>query len=64
MSLNNKKKTPTASDVFDDDFEGSTKVIFRTSLSMMTMMMITVMYYPDYPTLIIPIISEKMIMTD
>ena len=21
MSLNNKKKTPTASDVFDDDFE-------------------------------------------
>lgn len=60
MSLNNKKKTPTASDVFDDDFE----VIFRTSLSMMTMMMITVMYYPDYPILIIPIISEKMIMTD
>ena len=63
MSLNNKKKTPTASDVFDDDFE----VIYEgdlPSLSMMTMMMITVMYYPDYPTLIILIISEKMIMTD
>ena len=64
MSLNNKEKTPTASDVFDDDFEVIYEVIFRTSLSMMTMMMITVMYYPDYPTLIIPIISEKMIMTD
>ena len=60
MSLNNKKKTPTASDVFDDDF----LVIYEGDLSMMTMMMITVMYYPDYPTLIIPIISEKMIMTD
>mgnify|MGYP000685949328 FL=1 len=43
MSLSNKKKTQSTSDIFDDDFEVIYEVIFLIFLLMMTMT--TAMYY-------------------
>lgn len=62
MSLSNKKKTQSTSDIFDDDFEVIYEGVFLIFLLMMTMT--TAMYYQDYRILIIQITSKKMITTD
>ena len=62
MSLSNKKKTQSTSDIFDDDFE----VIYEGDLPDISIDDDddTAMYYQDYRILIIQITSKKMITTD
>ena len=55
MSLSNKKKTQSTSDIFDDDFE----VIYEGDLPD-----ISIDDDDDYRILIIQITSKKMITTD
>ena len=59
MSLSNKKKTQSTSDIFDDDFE----VIYEGDLPDISIDD-DAMYYQDYRILIIQITSKKMITTD
>mgnify|MGYP000394424698 CR=1 FL=1 len=58
MSLSNKKKTQSTSDIFDDDFE----VIYEGDLPDISIDDDD--DYRDYRILIIQITSKKMITTD